>query len=195
MLLSFESDQSSKLQQLLRLWFIIERKTSSHTGIRRTAKIWSKTSYFTQQSPFAAQVTVVLSRFDYLGNRFVIEDKLLRHFTNDEIFDDLRGLYGTISPQKVSIVKCGREFVTNLSLVAFTDFPGRPKITGLGLQIENDIQLGSICIVKNFAKNNFLDSATGDETWVYLQNFAQAIWQKSSLDQPERPRKAIGNEK
>ncbi|KAA6402079.1 MAG: putative mariner mos1 transposase [Streblomastix strix] len=65
--------------------------------------------------------------------------------------------------QKVTIVKWRREFVINHSLVAFTDPPGRPKITGLGPQIEKDI-----------------------------------IWDpyvSLSLDQPERPRQAIGDEK
>ncbi|KAA6358552.1 MAG: putative Mariner Mos1 transposase [Streblomastix strix] len=193
---------------------------------------------------------IVLSRIDYLRNRAVVEDKLLRHFTNDEIFDDLRGLYGTIFPEKVTIVKWRQEFVTNHSLVAFTEPPGRPKITGLSPQIEKDIiwdpyvslrflaekykhdkqtisriivdetervkvterwvphvlsqnnkvQQVELCkylipLLKNFAKNNFLDIVTGDETWVYLKNFAQVIWQKSSLDQPERPRQAIGDEK
>ncbi|KAA6392250.1 MAG: hypothetical protein EZS28_012225 [Streblomastix strix] len=76
----------------------------------------------------------------------------LRHFSNDEIFDDLRGLYGTIFPEKETIVKQRQEFITNHSLVAFTDPPGRPKITGISPQIEKDIIWGPNVSLRFLAK-------------------------------------------
>lgn len=73
-------------------------------------------------------MTVVLSRIGYLRNRTVLEVRFLRQSTNNNIFDDLRGLHGTVSPEKATNVKRMREFVANHTLVAFIDSPGRPKI-------------------------------------------------------------------
>ncbi|KAA6388833.1 MAG: hypothetical protein EZS28_015641 [Streblomastix strix] len=150
----------------------------------------------------------------------------------------------------ITIYKWRKEFEVNQTIITYDSGPGRPKIIGLGPQIEKEIiqvncgqlrfltnlfQLDKETIsriiedetdfiqqnhrwvshtlsrsnkvqrvayskellpqIKAFAKNNFLDIVTGDETWIYLKNYALISWIKKSDEQPETPRRGIGDEK
>ncbi|KAA6357905.1 MAG: putative mariner transposase [Streblomastix strix] len=195
-------------------------------------------------------MTVVRHRIDHLRFRVLVEDRLRRNFENSAIYSDLREIYGKISPEMITIYKWRKEFEVNQTLVTYVSAPGRPKIIGLGPQIEKQIiQDNYVSLrylanlfqhdketisriiedetdfiqqthrwvphtlsrsnkdqrveyskellpqIKSFVKNNFLDIVTGDETWIYLKNYALISWIKKSDEQPETPRGGIGDEK
>ncbi|KAA6403661.1 MAG: putative Mariner Mos1 transposase [Streblomastix strix] len=195
-------------------------------------------------------MTVTLGEIDYLRFRVLVEHKLRLCESNEIIFHDLREIYGTISPECVTIRKWRAEFNKNKTLVVHPEHPGRPKITGLGPEVTKVIQDNPyislrrladtfhhdkktirriideeteyirVCLrfvphilnnsnkiqrmdyakdmkkqIKQFEKSDFRNIVTGDETWIYLRNYASFVFRRRGEEPLEKPRQAIGDEK
>ncbi|KAA6337553.1 MAG: hypothetical protein EZS28_052777 [Streblomastix strix] len=49
--------------------------------------------------------------------------------------------------------------------------------------------------IKQFEKSDFRNIVTGDETWIYLRNYASFVFRRRGEEPLEKPRQAIGDEK